>query len=652
MSDLPDEILNRYEILSTIGSGGSGTVLKARDRVLKRLVAIKILKGDRSVPISHYANLQREAKTICRLKHPNIIDVYDFIVTQDQRPVMLMEYVSGSSLHQLVKEDGPLNLREAIKIAVEICRAMEYAHGEGILHRDLTPRNVIVDKVTNQEDTEQEPGLRVTLLDFGIAKNQNIQDSTLSSAGYFIGTATVASPEQARGEKIDRRSDIYSLGCTLYFTLTGKYPLEGDSMLETLHKQISEVPPSLSESNPGTAYPVKLEEIVSRSIRKAPAERIQSMREFESELLSVLNELNAELSSLRGADKTNPTLVDNKRSKLPLILAIGAALLFSAGMLALKQVSRDAPQGKLIAQASLTLKRKNDVEWLIVKGRLNEECFDTLRKRRDVTRVQITPETEFSADDLKKLMSFKLVFLDMRDNKIDDNYLEAISGCQTLRSLVLSRCHGISDSGLKHLLKLTQLEVLALDGTGIGDRGVKTVCKLHPKLRLLYLSDTDKITDAALPSLMKLRLIQFLEVGHTEISSSGVRKLFELPELVSMNVAGLNLQDDDIPESLNSSYLFLLLMDNPKLTDRLFARIQQLNPILLDVSACPLITKSAIDRYEQLQHGYTVVMHSGLAPVSADSEHYFDPSLYDLSGYDPTKMKKIIFGSQVWALSN
>ncbi len=286
MSDLPDEILDRYEILARIGSGGSGTVLKARDRVLKRLVAIKILKGDRSVPISHYANLQREAKTVCRLKHPNIIDVYDFIVTQDQRPLMLMEYVSGSSLHQLVKENGPLNLGEAIKIAVEICRAMEYAHREGILHRDLTPRNVIVDKVTDQEDTEQEPELRVTLLDFGIAKNQNIQDSTLSSAGYFIGTATVASPEQARGEKIDRRSDIYSLGCTLYFTLTGKYPLEGDSMLETLHKQISEVPPSLSESNPGTAYPAKLEEIVSRAIRKSRAERIQSMREFESELLS------------------------------------------------------------------------------------------------------------------------------------------------------------------------------------------------------------------------------------------------------------------------------------------------------------------------------------------------------------------------------
>ncbi len=424
-------------------------------------------------------------------------------------------------------------------------------------------------------------------------------------------------------------------------------------MLETLHKQISEVPPSLSESNPGTAYPAKLEEIVSRAIRKSRAERIQSMREFESELLSVLNELNAELSSSQGADNTNPTSVDSKRSKLPaLILAVGAALLFFAGMLALKQVSRDAPQGKLIAQASLTLKRKNDVEWLIVKGRLNEECFDTLRKRRDVTRVQITPETDFSAEDLNKLMSFNLVFLDMRDNKIDDRYLEAISSCHTLRSLVLSRCHGISDPGLKHLLKLTQLEVLALDGTGIGDRGVKTVCKLHPRLRLLYLSDTDKITDAAVPSLMKLRLIQFLEVGHTRISASGVRKLFELPELVSMNVAGLNLQDDDIPENLTSGYLFLLLMDNPKLTDRLFARIQQLNPILIDVTACPLITKSAVDRYEQLRNGYTVVMHSGMAPVSADSEHYFDPSLYDLSGYDPTKMKKIIFGSQVWALSN
>jgi serine/threonine protein kinase len=650
--DLPDEILDRYEVLSRIGSGGSGTVLKARDRVLKRLVAIKILKGDRSVAISHYANLQREAKTICRLKHPNIIDVYDFIVTQDQRPVMLMEYVSGTSLHQLVKVAGPLNLNDAIKIAVEICRAMEYAHKEGILHRDLTPRNVIINQQTHTEDNEQASEFKVTLLDFGIARNQNLQDSTLSSAGCFIGTATVASPEQARGEKIDRRSDIYSLGCTLYFTLTGKYPLEGETLLETLHKQISEVPPSLSESNFGTAYPAKLEVIVSRAIRKSPAERIQSMREFESELLSVLSEINADLAPSQGADKTNLITTNDKRPKSFLILALCAAVLIAAGSFAIQYVSRGAPQGKLIGAASVTLKRNNEVDWLIVKGRLNEECFDMLRKRPDVIRVKISPETEFSADELKKLMSFKLVFLDMRDNEIDDNKLDAISRCQTLRSLVLSRCHGISDKGLKHLLRLTQLEVLALDGTGIGDSGVKTICKLHPRLRLLYLSDTDKITDASVPSLMQLHLIQFLEVGHTKISPSGVRELFNLPALISMNVAGLNLADDDIPENLTSSYLFLLLMDNPKLTDRLFFRIRNLNLILLDITDCPLMSKSAIDSYEQLRLGYTVVMHSGIAPVSVDSEHYFDPSLYDSSGYDPTKMKKIIFGSQLWALSN
>jgi serine/threonine protein kinase len=655
--DLPDELLNRYEILSQIGSGGSGTVLKARDRVLKRLLAIKILKTDRSVPLSHYANLQREAKTICRLKHPNIIDVYDFIVTQDQKPVMLMEYVDGRSLDQIVKEDGPLGIRKAVLIVLEICRAMEYAHKQGILHRDLTARNVIVSEGHDAEDLQEKSGLRVMLLDFGIAKVQELQDRTISSIGCFMGTASVASPEQARGEDVDERSDIYSLGCTMYKILTGKSPLVGDSILATLHKQISEDAPSLSSGNPDIAYPARLEEIVGKALKKSPADRFQRMRALELALESFLNELEtaSPANASVGHDAGPGGLRRKKVNALLLVacamLLVGAFVWFSG------QVSRDAPQGGLIAPASVNVKRKNQVHWLMVNGRLNDDCFDLLQKRPDIKRVQIAPGTVFSPADLSRLMSFKLIFLDMRQCEIDDNCLEIISHCGTLRSLVLSRCQGISDSGLKHLWRLKQLEILTLDGTGIGDRGVKTICNLsnlNERLRLLYLSDTKGITDASVPYLMKLRLIQILEVGHTKITQSGVKQLFQLPKLISLNVAGLDLKDDDIPDNLNDNYVFLILMDNPKLTDQLFDRIRHLKLSVLDVTDCPRLSQSEIDRYE-LEHvteSQTIVLHSGAPPVSTDPEHYLDPSFYDLSGYDPIKMKAIMINSQVAAMTD
>ncbi len=652
VSDIPEELLERYEILSQIGSGGSGTVLKARDRVLKRFLAIKILKSDRSLPLSHYARLQREAKTICRLKHPSIIDVYDFIVTKDEKPVMLMEYVDGRSLDQIVKDEGPLDIPKAVRVVVEICGAMEYAHREGILHRDLTPRNVIVSENLDHENPQQQSSLRVMILDFGIAKVQDLQDKTISNAGCFEGTATVASPEQARGQECDGRSDIYSLGCTMYKILTGKYPLEGDSMLTTLHRQINEDAPSLSFGNPSVAYPAKLEEIVGKTLQKSPANRFQSMSELESELESFLHELEATaLAKSVERHDASPTAPKQKRFKALALVAVFLLLIAGAALIANQPVSRDAPQGRLVKPVYATLKRKNRVNWMIVKGRLNQECFDVLRKHPDVKRVQISAGTIVSKYNLKKLMSFNPVFVDLRDNKIDDNFLKIISGCGTIRTLVLSRCQGISDNGLKHLLRLQQLEILTLDGTGIGDSGVKTICKLNKKLRLLYLSDTNRITDASVKDLMNLRLIQVLEVGHTKITSTGVRQLFQLPALVSLNVAGLNLTDDDIPDNLNDNYLFLLLMDNPKLTDRVLERFRRLNLSLLDVTACPRISKSALAQYEaEHPDKESILIHSGVSQLSTDPEQYFDPSFYDESEYDPTKMKKIIVESQYAAM--
>ncbi|GEM_PF-1822195 len=529
---------------------------------------------------------------------------------------------------------------------------MEYAHKEGILHRDLTPRNVIVSETRDVEDSKKR-SLRVMILDFGIAKVEDLQDKTISKIGCFMGTATVVSPEQARGETLDGRSDIYSLGCMMYKILTGKYPLEGDSLLTTLHRQISEDAPSLSSGNPSIVYPLRLEEIVGKTLQKSPADRFKSMNELESELESLLQELvNTSPEKLQDSQEATVVTLKQRIFKALPVVAVAALLVSGAAFITNQQVNRSAPPAALTKPSSVRLKRKNEVDWIFVKGQLGHECFEALQKRPDVKRVSIAAGTSFSKDDLKSLMSFNLVFLDLRDNPIDDECLEIISRCGTLRSLVLSRCQGISDHGLKHLLKLKQLEVLTLDGTGIGDLGVKNVCKLNERLRLLYLSDTKQITDAAVQQLKKLRLIQVLEVGHTEITSPGAKQLFQLPALVSINVAGLNLKDDDIPEHLNEDFVFLLLNDNPKLTDQVLIRIRHLKLSLLDITDCPRISKSAIERYEaeQPKASQMIVMRSGVSQLSTDPELYFDPSFYDKSEYDPKKMKTLIIEAQYAAM--
>ncbi len=271
-----EEIPKRYTQLSRLGAGGVGVVFKAHDTYLNKPVAIKMLL----VPMlsnEMVARFQREAKTASLLNHPNIITVLDFGVTESGKPYMVMEFVEGKTLDELIEERKSLTIEESFPIFVQILEGVAHAHKKGVLHRDLKPSNVILAK------SKSEIAL-VKILDFGLAKLYGeTGETTLTQAGSVLGSPLYMSPEQAQGKDIDFRSDIYSIGVLMYKSLTGDVPIIGETALETLSlKSMQPAPPLDAE-----VFPERLCEIVDRTLRINPDERFQSVGALESALVEL-----------------------------------------------------------------------------------------------------------------------------------------------------------------------------------------------------------------------------------------------------------------------------------------------------------------------------------------------------------------------------
>ncbi len=262
----------RYQLISPVGGGGMALVYKARDNVLGRIVAVKVLREQYASDAQFVARFKREAQAAANLAHPNIVNVYD--VGQDGDVYyIIMEYVAGASLKELINSSAPFPVDKGANIAAQILAGLEYAHRSGLIHRDIKPQNVLI---------TPEGGVKVT--DFGIAKS--VSDLGLTEAGLALGTAHYFSPEQAKGERVVPQSDIYAVGVTLYEMLTGRLPFESDSAVGLAYKHISEEPPSPRAANP--SVPPRLEAIVHKALSKEPTERFSSAAEMEKALRALV----------------------------------------------------------------------------------------------------------------------------------------------------------------------------------------------------------------------------------------------------------------------------------------------------------------------------------------------------------------------------
>ncbi|MCL6476982.1 MAG: Stk1 family PASTA domain-containing Ser/Thr kinase [Peptococcaceae bacterium] len=264
---------NRYEVMEQLGGGGMAVVYKGRDVILNRLVTIKLMRPEYTSDEDFVRRFRREAQSVASLSHPNIVSIYD-VGWEGDMHYLVMEYVDGKDLRSIIKREGPLNPVRAVAIARQICDALEHAHENNIVHRDIKPHNILITR-----------NGRAKLTDFGIAREASA--ATVTTTDTIVGSVHYLSPEQARGEAADPKSDLYSLGVVLYEMLAGSVPFSGDSPISIALKHIQSDPEPPTRRKPD--IPVELERVVMRALHKDPDKRYGSAGEMSFQLEEALS---------------------------------------------------------------------------------------------------------------------------------------------------------------------------------------------------------------------------------------------------------------------------------------------------------------------------------------------------------------------------
>ena len=327
---LPRRLSDRYELSDLLGLGGMSEVHLARDVRLRRDVAVKLLRVDLARDSSLTQRFQREAQHAAALNHPAIAAVYDtgeVPTPNGPLPYIVMEYVDGQTLREVVSSDGPMTQPRAIEVIAEVCQALNFSHQRGIIHRDVKPANIMIGTAGS-----------VKVVDFGIAKAIAEGHHGVTQTGAVLGTAHYLSPEQARGDRVDARTDVYSLGCVLYEMATGEPPFVGDSAVAVAYQHVRQqaIPPSTRN----TELSPDLDAIVLKAMAKNPDNRYQTAADMRIDLIRLLDDIAPSTSP--GGATTSGTRAGSVRRWLIAVAALAVlAAAVTVGVDRMRQPSTD-----------------------------------------------------------------------------------------------------------------------------------------------------------------------------------------------------------------------------------------------------------------------------------------------------------------------
>lgn len=319
-----DLVGENYEIISLLGVGGMGYVYRVRHRILQKLFAMKTLSSQQVTEIA-WRRLQVEAQAIARMNHPNIVGIHNLGLHEERLPYYVMDLLDGEALADRLKREHTLSLAQALPLFIEVCSGLAYAHKKGIIHRDIKPGNIILLK---QPDSA---GATVKIVDFGIAKLSGVSDPNiqhLTSLGEVFGSPYYMSPEQCIGGRIDARSDIYSLGCTLFEALVGHPPFKGANPVRTMIMHQSQEPPTLSNAS-GKNFPDAIEQVVATLLAKAPMDRYQSLEKVAHDLRAIQAGRELEKAALFTTQTLEIESRNNLKQPNKLLRGLGATIVLS-----------------------------------------------------------------------------------------------------------------------------------------------------------------------------------------------------------------------------------------------------------------------------------------------------------------------------------
>ncbi len=578
----------RFTPLKYLGRGNVSVVCAAKDKYLGRVVAVKIFDQS-GMDSSELMRFQSEAKIISRLDHPNIVQVFDFGITELGKPFMVLEYVDGTTLRDKIKANGRMSNAETITLFTSVASALAYAHNNGFSHRDLKPENLIIQ--TNSNDAK--------VIDFGLAKYVNAKDAFTTHTGIsLIGTPPYMPPDQASGKTFDVRSEIYSYGCVLFETLTGRTPFTADTPLELISKHCMEPAPAVAELNPDVDE--ELSKLVQRCLNKLPDDRPQT---FE-EIIDILDNLGSDSS------KRNVTSDVAEPSKRIHVLAL------TAGILLLSVIGTTL----ILPRISGPQNSKSDA------SSTNSDSKNAEPSSKSVSSLNDHVET-FSLNDLNaELKDLKLVSSQNVSDltpAADEVMLRVVSNVSTLRKADFSNSD-ITDKIAASIGGLDKISELKLDNCKITDVGLEQIARRSPNLAILSIANIAQLSKNGLKSLRKLPLSE-LNCDDNQLQNEDIKELSNnKAKKFELRNTGINDQNISFFESKTAEYLDL--RNNKIGIDRLstLLRMPSLKTIILSPTAS--LTQSKINSLKASVNSSCAIILSDHLPKGKQKELKEKPS--------------------------
>lgn len=646
---------DKYEFLSVLGAGGAGVIYKAKQQPLGRLVAVKMIHSHLVTPTA-VKRFQQEATTIGRISHANIISVYDFGISEENQPFMVMDYAEGTPLSEVLDQEGQLSVEKTKSIARQLCDGLAHAHARGILHRDLKPSNIMMVKSEHGEDVAK-------ILDFGLAKilfseeEQDEQDH-LTKTGETVGTPAFMSPEQVMGKGLDQRSDIYALGCVMYHCLTGEPPFVGETKMETMLMHLNSTPEPINPSEGEPLISPYLEMVIMKSLEKFPEDRFESMLEMKAAIEATdkglfLTPSTSNVPSTAQIAPSRKTLNDQPlpiaptpdstsgaskplmttRALLVVLIIIGiSACTFVIGYVWINAYPNpdadDAPKPEKKSKKKKTVDKSYNEDTLYddaFKGRIDpldhhvsahhdpeisDKALKALAGNTTVRSLDLSDAHAITEKGIAYLKGDSIQILNLKKTKVTDGvgkYLTMIVGADSIPSLVdlnLSETQ-VTDGIIPTLKQLPKLEVVDLSVNDISNIGAKELEKAH--FKRLNLAKT-AVGDTAMDSIASIPSLVVLNLNGTQVSDAGVKKLIGLKQLQELHLAETRVSDEAMKVLPNLKNLSVLNISKTDVSDKSLAIILKCPQLAyVNITGCLKITPKAANdfRHEMAKDGRT-----------------------------------------------
>ena len=591
-------LIDDYVLIEERGAGGMGFVYKARHRRMGRVVALKLIREEQVASQQAVKRFSREIKAIAALDHPNIVRAYD-AGEVDGIQYLAMEYVEGEDLFRHVHRDGPLPVADAVDSVIQAAEGLGYAHDRGIIHRDVKPSNLMRD-----------PSGRIRLLDLGLARlclpveldPEDVTDAA-TEVGDLLGTAAYMAPEQSQNpHEVDRRCDIYALGCTLHYLLTGSPVYGGSSYVDkVVAHRTAEIPPLTS---PHGEIPARLQSAFTKMIAKDPDDRFQTMAATAAALRESLGVGEQEQSS--NVSERQPT-PDGPRRRAG--AWISAAALLGLGVFILSQFRDDDaqddspptespssvtaddsdPSSRDPSVAPVVETTPQDVAHAVIALGGDMDLLLGNVPRIGVASLEDVPEVAFSirrvsvartqADNaVMKLLGQvpELDRIDLAETSVTSEGVLALAGCQALRTLYMQNTD-VDDSCVSALVGLPLLSELDLRGTRIGDRGLEELAQCS-SLTNLRLGEGQPVSNDGLRHIAKLTGLTSLELRRTPADDELISELSSLHELEWLNLSMTRVSGASSRQLSSLPHLSHLFLDGTQFTSEEIDSLREMRP--------------------------------------------------------------------------